>query len=222
VLLLTDGLPNCNDVNPNGLCQCSSQGNTCSAAQVTSCACTSSCMGTSLCSLGCLDRDGVVEKVKALRAKSIRTIVVGFGADLLTGDGPGVLNAMAREGGFPRGCADGTDQECGGAPGSCDTATRQCATSFFQARNAAELAAALKAISDRIPGGCTFALTARPSDERYLAVLVDGQNLTEGPETYDYDFGTNKVTFLGATCERIEASTAQRPVRVEFRVVERF
>ena len=222
VVLLTDGLPNCNDVNPNALCACSTGGNVCTAAQVSSCACTSNCVGTSLCSLGCLDREGVVAKVKKLREKEIRTVVVGFGADLLSGEGPEALNAMAREGGFPRGCANGTDQECGGAPGSCNTTTKQCATSFFQARNATELAEALRAISAVLPGGCTFTLTARPSDEKYLAVLVDGQTLTEGPETFDYDFGKNQVTFVGATCTRLEASTPQRPVQVEFRIVERF
>lgn len=195
VLLLTDGLPNCNDVNPNGLCGCSANGNVCSPAQVASCGC-SNCAGTTLCAIGCLDREGVVEKVKKLRAKNIRTIVVGFGSDLDTGEGPEVLNAMAREGGF--------------------------APSYFRARDAAELSDAFTSIVDYWERPCEFTLSARPSDERYLSVLVEGQTITAGSETYAYDFGRNQVTFQGATCERLEASNILRPVKVEFRIVERF
>jgi hypothetical protein len=196
VLLLTDGLPNCNDVNPNGLCGCSANGNVCSAAQVASCGCTSNCVGTTLCALGCLDREGVVEKVKKLRAKHIRTIVVGFGSDLDTGEGPEVLNAMAREGGF--------------------------APSYFRAHDAAELSDAFTSILEFWERPCEFILSARPSDERSLSVSVEGQTVSAGPETYAYDFGSNRVTFQGATCERLEASNILRPVQVEFRIVERF
>ena len=195
VLLLTDGLPNCNDVNPNGLCGCSANGNVCSAAQVASCGC-SNCAGTTLCSLGCLDREGVVEKVKKLRAKGIRTIVVGFGSDLATGEGPQVLDAMAREGGF--------------------------APTYFRARDAAELSDAFTSIVVDFWSPCEFILSARPSDERYLSVLVAGRTLSSGPETYSYDFGSNRVTFEGGMCGQLEASTTLRPVQVEFRIVERF
>ncbi|MDP2276529.1 MAG: adventurous gliding motility lipoprotein CglB [Archangium sp.] len=222
VLLLTDGLPNCNDANPNAVCGC---GNTCSVAQTTTCGCTSaSCTNLANCSIGCLDQAGAVENVKALRQKGIRTIVVGFGSFLTQGAGPQVLNAMAREGGVQRQCPGGTDLECGGTVGSCDTSTKQCSTAFYQATNAVELAATLRKILEIIvpPNACEFVLKQRPSDERYVSVLVDDQNLTQGPETYLYDFSSNAVTFQGAMCARIAASTPQRTVKVEFRIVERF
>lgn len=220
VLLLTDGLPNCNDANPNQLCGC---GGACSPAQVTSCGCTTSTCSNALCAKGCLDQDGAVEKVKALRQKGIRTIVVGFGADLASGSGPIVLNAMAREGGFARECQNGTDAECGGSAGSCNTNTKQCTTSFFQAANGTELAAALRKISESFQGDpCVFTLSARPSDPRYLSVVIDGQSLAATPTTYSYDFNSNKVTFLGALCTKLNTSTTQNPVNVEFRIVERF
>lgn len=222
VLLLTDGLPNCSGANPNQICGCVST--SCSVAQTQACACTTpSCAGVN-CSRGCLDQQGAVESVKALKQKGIRTIVVGFGAALASGSGPVVLNAMAREGGVPRECPQGTDLECGGTPGTCDTTTKQCSTAFYQAANAAELAATLRRILEVIvpEDPCEFLLEAKPSDERYLSVLVDEQNLVEGPATYEYDFDANRVTFLGSVCERITASTPGRTVSVEFRIVERF
>lgn len=219
VLLLTDGLPNCNDANPNALCSC---GASCSTQQVSACGCTTQvCTGT-LCNKGCLDQDGTVQKVKELRQKGIRTIVVGFGADLASGPGPIALNAMAREGGFARECPNVTDAECGGAAGSCNTATKLCTTSFFQASNATELAAALRRISDSILGDpCVFKLSAKPSDPRYLSVVINGQSLAQGMTTYSYDSSRNEVTFLGGLCTQLKSSTTQNPVSVEFRIVER-
>ena len=220
MLLLTDGLPNCNDANTNQLCSC---GATCSAPQITSCACTTSTCTNALCAKGCLDQDNAVAKVKELRQKGIRTIVVGFGADLVGGAGPVVLNAMAREGGFARECPMMTDAECGGMAGSCNAMTKQCTTSFFQAANGTELAAALRKISESFQGDpCVFTLSARPSDARYLSVVIDGQSLAASPTTYSYDFNSNKVTFLGALCTKLNTSTTQNPVSVEFRIVERF
>lgn len=220
VLLLTDGLPNCNDSNPNQLCSC---GASCSAQQTATCNCTTSTCASTLCAKGCLDQDGAVAAVKALKQKGIRTIIVGFGADLVGGAGPVVLNAMAKEGGFPRECQMGTDAECGGAPGSCNTATKQCSTSFFQAANGAELAAALRKISESFQGDpCVFALSSKPSDPRYLSVVIDNQSVAAGPTTYSYDYNANKVTFVADLCTRLTTSTTQNPVNVEFRIVERF
>lgn len=223
VLLLTDGLPNCNPNNPNNLCTCSQSPNVCSASQISTCNCTTStCAPASLCGNGCLDQDGAVDKVKALKLKGIRTIVVGFGADLVSGPGPVALNAMAREGGFGRECPNGTDAECG-TNNTCNTTTKQCASAFFQASNGAELSAALQKISQSFQGDpCVFALSAKPSDPRYLSVVVNGQSLAEGGSTYSYDYNSNKVTFLGAVCTQLNSSTTQNPVNVEFRIVERF
>lgn len=224
VLLLTDGLPNCNDSNLNQLCSCAGS---CSMAQNAACACTTKTCTASLCAKGCLDQDGAVANVKALRLLGIRTIVVGFGAETASGVAPLVLNAMAREGGFARECPMGTDVECGG---SCDTTTKQCTTSFFHAANGAELTAALQKISQSFQGDpCVFTLSARPSDPRYLSVVIDGQSVAgviapaaaTATTPYSYDPNSNKVTFLGALCTQLNASTAQHPVNVEFRIVER-
>ena len=129
---------------------------------------------------------------------------------------------MAREGGFARQCTNGTDAECGGTAGSCNTATKQCLTSFFQASNGTELAAALRKISESFQGDpCVFKLSATPSDPRYLSVVINGQSLASGPTTYSYSSARNEVTFVGALCTQLNSSTTQNPVNVEFRIVER-
>lgn len=221
VLLLTDGLPNCNDANPNALCTCQTAGN-CTAQQTSTCSCTTSTCMTALCAKGCLDQDGAVAAVRALKLKGIRTIVVGFGADLANGAGPTVLNAMAREGGFARECPNGTDAECG-SNNTCNTTSKVCSSAFFQAANGTELAAALRKISESFQGDpCEFTLSAKPSDPRYLSVVIDGQAVAAGAMTFSYDFNTNKVLFVGDLCSRLKTSTTQNPVSVEFRIVERF
>lgn len=217
VLLLTDGLPNCRDAHPENVCNC---GATCSAARLSACACTQdNCQGAR-CNIGCLDDDGSVQAVKRLSLAGVRTAVIGFGADVNQGDGPAVLNALAEAGGFARRCDKGTDAECG-AGNTCDVSTHLCSQRFYAAQDRATLGAALKAISDSIPGACERALPERPSRPEYLAVLVDGVTVQPGPETYEYDFAANLVTFVGALCTRLENSTAREPVDLEFRVVQR-
>lgn len=226
VLLLTDGLPNCNQENPNNVCGCYGQSGGCSAAQTAACACTgataAACTNTIGCSLSCLDQDGAVAAVRALRMKSIKTIVVGFGADLVGGTGTEVLNSLAKEGGFARTCPNGTDAECGSG-NTCIVADKVCTSAFYQATNGAELSAALNNISNLLGvDACVYTLSEQPSDARYLAVVMDGVTLTEGADTYDYDHPTSKVTFTGAACEKIKRSTVQNPVDVEFRIVTKF
>ena len=208
VVLLTDGLPNCNSNNPN----------TCSSA---SCRCTlqpaTACMAASLCTQGCLDRDNSAAQVTALRAKNIRTIVVGFGADTANGDGPDTLNAMAENGGFARSCPKGTDAECG-SNNTCDATSRLCARKFYQATSAAELASTLADIAKTIipPEFCTLVLDEVPKDAGLLTVTVDGKHESTGPNTWSYAAG--KVTFNGALCDRLKQSTPANPVDVQFRI----
>ena len=215
ILLLTDGLPNCNPSNSNN---CLNAG---------ACKCTTSSCGTDtsapFCTLGCLDQGGAVTAVNDLRTKDIRTIVVGFGADTGAGDGPLVLNAMAEAGGFARGCPMGTNAECG-SNNTCDQATKLCNKKFYQASNGAELAAALADISNLIKNTniCEFRLEAAPTDERFISVIIDGTNLTrDDTSTWTYTaVGGEKVIILGKYCDDLRNSTTQNPVKVEIRVVE--
>ena len=212
VLLLTDGLPNCNSANPNNQC----------AGANPNCRCTTSGCSGSLCALGCLDRAGAIDNVQQLRGKQIKTIVVGFGADTATGDAPDVLNAMAEAGGFARTCPNHTNAECG-TGGQC-LAGDVCDKKFYQAKNGAELSQALTNISNILGQGnpCEFPLEAQPSNPKVLTVIVDGVVVpacsTGTCDTWTYVGG--KVIFQGAKCDQIKNATPAKPVKVEIRIVE--
>lgn len=222
VILLTDGLPNCNPQNSANVCDCAGSG--CSQARLAACTCTIGACDTTLsnyCNIGCLDGNDTVAQVKALFQRDIRTVVVGFGADVNSGPGPAVLKAMADEGGFARRCPDGTTAECGG--GACDLSTHLCEQSFYAARNGAELEAALAKISEGVMGNpCEFVLTEKPDDAGLLSVLVDGQVVAPVRDvTWEYFEAKQSVVFAGDICERLKASTPQEPVNLEFRIVNR-
>lgn len=229
ILLLTDGLPNCNEQNATQVCTCDPNlcggGGSCNsvcAAQVDACRCTlASCSGGN-CRIGCLDTDAVVAKTRANKQKNIKTIVVGFGADTAGGDAPAVLNAIAEAGEFPRACPNGTDAECGNG-NTCNTTTSLCSKAFYQAADAAELTNVLRDIINNVSGNpCEFELDVQPSKPEYIAVIVNGKNLPTGPDTWQLSAG--KVVFPdgGAVCSDIKSSTAQNPIDLEIRVIETF
>lgn len=211
VVLLTDGLPNCNENNANDY-----------FANETACRCTlarGDC--TQLPKKGCLDKDNTVAQVDSLKSRGIKTIVIGFGAELASGTGPEVLNAMADKGGFARVCPTGQDSECGNL--GCDSATKTCRQKFYQAANGDDLAKALIDIQKRVGvEPCSYRLESKPSDPDLLSVLVEGENVTSGADTWVYDDSTGDgvVKFQGALCTELQNATTKDPINVEFRVVE--
>jgi hypothetical protein len=213
VILLTDGLPNCNPDNVN------------SGTDAAACKCTQT--GSAACSgsfvkLGCLDMDASVAAVRELADKDITTIVIGFGAETAGGNGPAVLDAMARAGGFARTCKDG-ETSCG-PNDPCDPSSRTCQRSFYQAANQTELASALEAISNKLinPEPCLIALdpSQLPSEDNLVVVYINGERTLAGDNTWDPDVKANGgVLFTGATCERIKTSTPDAPVDIEIRAI---
>ncbi|RKG99691.1 VWA domain-containing protein [Corallococcus praedator] len=211
IILLTDGLPNCNVNNEyNG-------------SQAEQCSCT---VATSQCVVeespyykrGCLDKNASVAAVQALKERQISTIVIGFGAETSEGAGPQVLNAMAGAGGFARTCR--ADIDCG-AGDTCNVATQLCGRGFYQAGNQVELAAALKSISERLMPGepCYIPLdpSQMPSDPSLIVVYINGERTLGGPDSWSVvDTG---VRFTGSTCTRLEASRPEAPVSVEVRAI---
>lgn len=214
ILLLTDGLPNCNESNPN---------HSCSGASA-SCRCTlATCISTH-CATGCLDEDATVAAIRSLSIdRHIQTAVLGFGAELgQGGDAPGVLQAMGEAGRMWPTCPNGTDAECG-TGNTCDVASRACSKRYFEARNRAELERAFHQIIDPSPGNvCEFKLLETPSNEAYLAVRVDGQLVPRGPDTWTYDAAAATVTFsnASATCVRLRAASPLNPVDVSIRYLQ--
>ncbi len=198
VLLLTDGLPNCN------------AGNTC--------ACKS---GT--CHEDCDDASNTVKAVQELAAKSIRTIVVGFGAETGSALGAGPLNAMAEAGGFARACPDGDSATCG-ANNFC-TPAKVCSKQFYQAANGAELAAVLADIARDVgpTTACEYTLSATPSDPRFLSVLMGPSESELKPVPPDqWTLQGPKLSFHteGDACRRLLAASPTHPLQLEFRILE--
>jgi hypothetical protein len=215
VVLLTDGLPNCNAKypspfgTPNSTCFCILQGGNCTFAPET----------------GCLDTDASVGAVKQLRAKEIQTIVIGFGTDFKANTeagrrGADTLNGMAEEGGFARECT--TNAQCG-ADDTCDTGKRLCKRRFFQAGNKTELVEALKAIANKVivDAPCELRIdpAERPSTEELVVVYLNGERLSPGSDTWTLK--EPGIVFQGSTCARIESSSPSSPANIEVRAVQK-
>jgi hypothetical protein len=214
VILLTDGLPNCNKDNVNA-----------GTSGEAVCRCTllpdAECTG-SFVRRGCLDKDASVAAVRALKEKNITTIVIGFGAETAGGVGQEVLGAMAEAGGFVPKC---DAQNACPNNDTCNLSTGLCTRPiFYQAGNQAQLAQALDEISKEVTGTnpCLIELAADqiPSDSKLIVVYVDGERVASGPETWDPDVeAKGGVLFTGAMCRRILASTPENPVNVEVRAI---
>jgi hypothetical protein len=197
VLLLTDGLPNCNANNPNDflidapMCRCQTGGGDCSAPDVRR--------------LGCLDADATVQQVAALATGGVKTIVVGFGADTSQGDARDVLERLARAGGVPRACQQSS--ECG-AGDSCTNG--QCGRWAFQASNRAELEQVLSTVlSGLTPAACVRDLPERPITPQAVSLIVDGQSVARGPATWRLISNDRQLELAPAFCEAHHGSTLQ-------------
>ncbi|MBS2031836.1 MAG: VWA domain-containing protein [Deltaproteobacteria bacterium] len=132
VVLVTDGLPNCNANIPLTVATCGGD------------LCTEGCFGTGGVpsdSRDCLDQDNSVAAVQSLASAGVKTFVIGFGSDTNTGAATGVLNAMANAGG-----------EAQSAPAT---------TAYYQASSQADLQTALNKIIDAIDA-CTVPLPTSP------------------------------------------------------------
>lgn len=210
VLLLTDGLPNCNANNPvDGV------------SNPTACFCqATSCTGE-FSREGCLDATGTIQQVTELFELNVRTIVVGFGIDTNEDKARETLQAMAQAGGFPRACPNSTDAECG-TGNTCNQATKECNNKYFSAANGNELAAALATIVQVIDQNiCQYTLDVVPQNNssEFIAVRVDGSTVQEGPQTWRYT-GDSKVEIVGELCDRLKAARTSDPISLEIRVIQ--
>ncbi|WP_338866878.1 adventurous gliding motility lipoprotein CglB [Myxococcus stipitatus] len=217
VILLTDGLPNCNVNNEYS-------GRTepvqCKCTIATTPGAPDQCASTTFYERrGCLDTNASVAAVRDLKEKGITTIVIGFGAETASGDGPVVLQAMATAGGFARSCTD--DPTACGSNDTCNPVTGLCGRSFYQAGNQTELADALERISKEVRNTepCLIRLKGPqlPSDPKLIVVYVEGERILGGSDTWELT--GDGVRFNGATCERIKNSRPEAPVKIEIRAI---
>lgn len=217
VVLLTDGLPNCNAKFPKPY-----PDPTCFCILAT-------CDNELAKTVGCLDTDASVSAVQGLRNtdpdRDIKTIVIGFGTDFKANTdagrrGAATLNGMAEAGGFSRECS--TNADCG-SDDTCDAQAGFCRRRFYQAENKEELSEALKAIANKVVADAPCELTIppeqQPSSEDLVVVYLNKERLTAGPDTWTLK--SPGIVFLGSTCAKIEASSPALPAEIEVRAVQK-
>jgi Mg-chelatase subunit ChlD len=207
ILLLTDGLPNCNPGNPvNGVDDPAA----CKCTLASGCTATPSSPGApDYRRLGCLDANTSVQRLAELHEEGIRTIVVGFGALLTGNDAEQTLNAMALAGGFPTGCT---------GPGPCPR--------YYPASNQDELRKVLNLIFENLTNPCELRLAPEelPSDPRLVLVkLTDqaGTQTLENGRDYVLDSNSGWLQFGEEACSRIQRSTPEAPITLEVSTIQR-
>jgi hypothetical protein len=193
VVLVTDGLPNCNATNPNNTCTDGS------LSQITACRCTtSSCgPGSALCAKGCVDDLGTFNAAQTLADTGAELMVVGVGEELANASG--TLSSMKL--GLPHTCS--TPSDC---PGSTCGADGLCSNRLYLGSLAGDYRAPANRLNAAVrqSAACTFWL-----DRDVLA-----QNLTltrEGVAVPAAEWtlvGTRQLKTSGATCSALLAGGA--------------
>ena len=201
VLLLTDGLPNCNSNLDGNTCTCTSTNPPCASTD-------------------CLDNVATVSAITSLRNdRNIKTIVIGFGGDVVGGVAQTTLQAMAEAGGFVRKCPN-TNQSCG-TNNPCNLATALCSKQYFEATDGQALADALAEIGNTLTQeSCKYTLVDVPSDPQLVSVVVNGRPFAPGPDSWRYETSTNQIVFQGALCDQIKGNTPENPVRLDVRLLK--
>jgi hypothetical protein len=210
VLLLTDGLPNCNGTIPPESCVCTGAADSCSASS----------------SLDCLDKDRTVQAVQDLAGRGVHLVVIGFGDGTRASLDGGVqativLQEMALAGNYPRLCPGPLHDQACGPLNACQGGV--CLRQYYQAQDSRELGAALAEITaslDREP--CLRAITPAPTSEDLILLTLNGTKYPPGDDTWHYvppADGGPAIRFLGPLCTAIEGSTAQNPVQLDLRIL---
>ena len=214
IVLLTDGLPNCNPNNPHSY--------SANPADVAACQCTAASGNcTPIPQLGCLDLDGTLQEILNLKSAKVDTFVVGFGAEASASSSRLSLNALADAGGEGRSCPHFSDAECG--PGQTCTTGGKCSSEFYQASNAQDLVDVFKKIILITGDVCFKPLDVVVSDPAFILVRIDSQDVGPGAETWTYTNQVDRVgiTFQGSLCQRIQSSSQSHPVQIEIKTVRR-
>jgi hypothetical protein len=203
VLLLTDGLPNCNN-----------------SLDANTCTCTSSANPPCVANTDCLDNVATVSQIQAMKtSQAIKTIVIGFGADVVGSVAQSTLEAMAEAGGFVRKCPN-TNEDCG-AGNPCVLATGLCSQQFFQATDGDALTEALAEIGSTLTQtACVYSLDEVPSNPQLISVVLNGTPYLPGTDTWTYDAAKNQIDFLGALCAQLKNNTPQNPVTLDIRLLQ--
>ena len=195
VVLVTDGLPNCNPQNPHEVCTDNS------VARQNLCRCQSgaSCLGQ-ICAVGCLDDLGVVSASQPFATLDQQLMVITFGADTAGQTSP--FSSMSVS--LPPLCANDADCRGGGCrpDGTCDSRTFHADTLDDFAKPAARFRDAAQ-----IASRCTWYLS-REVATGSLRATVDGNQVSADELTFKGAGRKQRVVFTGAACTALRSSTS--------------
>jgi hypothetical protein len=193
ILLVTDGLPNCDPFNPN----------TCLNPAACQCTIGSSC-GSMLndgdpmnnCRRGCLDRDHTLDALDALSGFGVHTLVVGFGLDVAQPSAVAMMNELSQAGSGAQHCVAGSD--CVGGS-TCVAGT--CVGNAMFGLNAVELGGVTAALRRKVDLStrCRWTLSEAVEPSRLHAYLGD-EAVPAGDVALELP---RRVKLFGSTCRRL-------------------
>jgi hypothetical protein len=205
IMLLTDGLPNCNPANKALCIQCRADPSSCSAPN--GCRPTDppfdTCPVTPFDGSACLDEDNLVNAIQQIRSSGIITFVIGFGQATTGPDANRVLNRAAEAGGHPR---------SGGG------------VEYYQANSVDELRQFLEEIVKPVP--CSYTIDPQPSPGSIVSVTLHDSagsgadiELIEGND-WSFTSGNDGVQLSSHWCDIVQNAPSGRYV-VEIMQVNR-
>ena len=190
VVLVTDGLMNCNDQHAVP----------CTCSQEIGCGRTDFGQEGTFEPVLCLDDDDSLQMVHALQTAGVKTFVIGLG-ETFQGQSlaVNVLNDLARAGGRPR-----TDPSSG----------QVLNPAFYSAGDRAALQQSITEILESITAPCEYQLSGPVCEGRLIQVklTIDGQAVTttcgsEGDASWDFvDGDARRIRFNGALCSRMQTA----------------
>jgi len=196
VVLVTDGVPNCNANNPYNVCAQPTDPTALAACRCT----TTSCSMGLLCSLGCLDDLGAVSASRLLGEQGMSLMVIGLGADLQSGIGISTLGTL--EIGLAASCT--TSADCNGRTCGADGV---CADKLFLAAAPADFEAPARRLARavQVADRCTWWLP-RQVAAADLTVEI-GTDVLDPAEWTLKGEQEQRVVITGAACDRLIAGT---------------
>ncbi|MBL9039056.1 MAG: VWA domain-containing protein [Archangium sp.] len=185
VMLVTDGMPNCNMENVN----------TCNT---NACRCTlSSCVG-SFCSEGCLDDLGVINQAAELAARGLRLMIIGVGEELVAPDANFFSSVQTS---LPPTCASNAD-----CPGNSTCVDGLCASRFHLVLTAPDMnAPRVRLRRAMIESTRCLWISESPFESSVLTVQVNDTAVEPGPNGWVRE-GTRRLRFTGTACDELIAA----------------
>lgn len=202
VVLLTDGLPNCNSDNPFNVCSVDPADAGAAAEALQACRCTTAtCWPAVVCAQGCLDELATVAASHQLVEHEMRLMVVALGSDIALG--PSIARSSLASMEIDLGPACTSEADCEGRACGADGF---CVDKLYVAPAAADFEAPARRLADAVQRSarCTWWLP-RQVTAAELTVELGGAVVSPTEWTLEGS-AEQRVVLSGAACERLLAT----------------